>query len=441
MGKKFVKTTFAILSFMMLLPTSVFAEDAGNMEAAFVGESVLEADQSASYSDADSTLPFEEEKNNPTDEKIPETEEQTPEKTDSENQNSDLDGFISEGASAEDEKKTIHVIIENGNTDTDNGTQITDPVIDSGDYSAGGYSGGGSSASSSGEKILHKPQVLLEDNNLSGQNLKAGTVTEMSLTFRNKSRSQNVFGLKISISADTKGIEFERNSFYVQRLTPGEAITLKQKVTIAEDCTPGQATVSFSLDYEDSKATGATGTETLSFQITQSARAKLEASDIPSVLYTMDTVEIPVKAMNLGRDKIYNASVRLEADGLNPKESAFLGTVEAGTAVQGSLRVYVKGKSEEDDGSFPGRITGKLILTYEDAAGNSYEESTEFESEIKEAKIQSLKIEDDQEETNSWWYSVIAVIAVLLVSVILLLLGKLHKKNILLEETRKVDAH
>ena len=82
MGKKFVKTTFAILSFMMLLPTSVFAEDAGNMEAAFVGESVLEADQSASYSDADSTLPFEEEKNNPTDEKIPETEEQTPEKTD-----------------------------------------------------------------------------------------------------------------------------------------------------------------------------------------------------------------------------------------------------------------------------------------------------------------------------------------------------------------------
>ena len=51
--------------------------------------------------------------------------------------------------------------------------------------------------------------------------------------------------------------------------------------------------------------------------------------------------------------------------------------------------MYVKGKSEEDDGSFPGRITGKLILTYEDAAGNSYEESTEFESEIKEAKIQS----------------------------------------------------
>ena len=457
MGKRFVKTTLAILSVGLLLPACVFAEDAGNMEAAFVGESALEPDQSVPSDDANSTLPVEEEKKDPVDEKIPANGEQPSEKTDSEDQNSDLDGFISGDGSADDEKnKTIHVIIENGTTQEDNGSQITDPVIDSGDYSGGGY-GGGSSSGSTSEKILHKPQILLEDNNLSGQILKAGAVMEMSVTFRNKSRSQNVFGLKISLSTETKGIEFERNSFYVQRLTPGEAITLKQKITIAEDCDPGQATISFSLDYEDSKATAATGTETLSFQIIQPSRAKLEASDIPSILYTMDTVEIPVKAMNLGRDNLYNASVRLEADGLNPKEIAFLGTIEAGTAAQGSLRVYVKGKSESqtqnnsekineeespaDDVTLPGRITGKLILTYEDASGYSYEESTEFESEIKEAKIQSLKVEGDQEETNSWWYSIIAVLAGLLVSVILFLAGKLHKKNILLEEARKAASH
>lgn len=458
MGKRFVKTTLAILSVGMLLPACVFAEDAGNMEAAFVGESVLEPDQLVPSEDANSTLPVEAEKKDPTDEKVPANGEQPSEKTDSEDQNSDLDGFISGDASADDEKnKTIHVIIENGTPEEDNGSQITDPVIDSGDYSDGGYSGGGSSSGSSSEKILHKPQILLEDNNLSGQILKAGAAMELSVTFRNKSRSQNVFGLKISLSTETKGIEFERNSFYVQRLTPGEAITLKQKITIAEDCDPGQATISFSLDYEDSKATAATGTETLSFQIIQPSRAKLEASDIPSILYTMDTVEIPIKAMNLGRDKLYNASVRLEADGLNPKETAFLGTIEAGTAAQGSLRVYVKGKSESetqnnsekineeespaDDVTLPGRITGKLILTYEDASGNSYEESTEFESEIKEAKIQSLKVEDDQEETNSWWYSIIAVFTGLLVSVILFLTRKLHKKNILLEEARKAASH
>ena len=79
--------------------------------------------------------------------------------------------------------------------------------------------------------------------------------------FRNKSCSQNVFGLKISLSTENKGIEFEKNSFYVQALAPGEAITLEQMITITENCDPGQAVITFSLDYEDSKATATTGTE------------------------------------------------------------------------------------------------------------------------------------------------------------------------------------
>lgn len=79
----------------------------------------------------------------------------------------------------------------------------------------------------------------------------------------------------------------------------------------------------------------------------------------------MDTVEIPVKAMNLGRDKIYNASVSLKADELSSNDTAFLGTIEAGDLSQGSLRIYVKGKT--------GKCAGQLILTYEDADGKSYE--------------------------------------------------------------------
>ena len=118
-------------------------------------------------------------------------------------------------------------------------------------------------------------------------------------------------------------------------------------MTIAEDTAPGQVTVTFSLEYEDSKATAATGTETLTFNISQQLRAELEASDIPSIVYTMDTIEVPVKAMNLGRDKLYNAKVRLEATGLSPSGTVFLGNIEAGTAAEGSMKIYVKGKTNE----------------------------------------------------------------------------------------------
>lgn len=355
-----------------------------------------------------------------------------------ENTDQDLAGFISDnGSSSED--KTIHVVIEN-KENNDPATENPDPTIDTSVPDTGEAYGevysGGNGGDSSGEKIFHKPQLLLEDSNLCSQSLSAGSTKEMTVTFCNKSRSQNIFGLKISLSTETKGIEFDRNSFYVPRLTPGETTTLKQNITIAEDTPAGQAVITFTFDYEDSKATGTTGTEILTFNITQPVRAELEVSDLPSVFYTMDTVEIPVKALNLGKDKIYNAKISLNANGLSPKETVFLGNIEAGTAAEGTLRVYVKGISGNED-----QITGKLNLTYEDSIGNSYEAATDFSSEIKESQIQSLKVEDEQEQTNSWWYSIIALCAALLIFIILFLISRLHKKTVLLEEARKAASH
>lgn len=392
-----------------------------------------------------------------------------PDSTLDSNPDPDLGGFIS-GDDSSPKNNPIHVIIENGsgNTDSSNAEPAGDDAMGVGDTSYGEiYAGSTDGGSSSGEKVLHKPQLLLEDSNLSSQTLKAGSIWEMSVTFRNKSRSQNVYGLKISLSTETKGIEFDKNSFYVQRLTPGESITLTQNLSIAEDTEPGQVTILFSLEYEDSKASSANSTETLTFNVSQPVRAELEVSDIPSVFYTMDTVEIPVKALNLGRDKIYNAKVKLEADGLSPKETAFLGNVDEGTASEGTIRVYVKGStgnkssksqsvaeagslsnnvSDENDATSqntsisPDQITGKLILIYEDSTGNSYQTAVDFSSEIKESQIQSLKVEDSQEETNSWWYSIFAILAVLFIIIVLFLMSRLHKKSVLLEEARKAAS-
>ena len=128
------------------------------------------------------------------------------------NPDPDLDGFIS-GDDSSPKNNPIHVIIENvsGNTDSSNAEPAGNDAMGVGDTSYGAvYAGSTDGGSSSGEKVLHKPQLLLEDSNLSSQTLKAGSTREMSVTFRNKSRSQNVYGLKISLSTETKGIEFQR---------------------------------------------------------------------------------------------------------------------------------------------------------------------------------------------------------------------------------------
>lgn len=81
---------------------------------------------------------------------------------------SDLDGFFSgDGTNDSARDNTIHVIIENENPSNESnpGDVYTAP-------DTAGYAGGDSSESpSSGQVILHKPQLLLEDSNLSSQSL------------------------------------------------------------------------------------------------------------------------------------------------------------------------------------------------------------------------------------------------------------------------------
>lgn len=294
MRNLFVKTALVLCTTIIFLPATVFATEPQNTEITSAEEGFTDSDPSVSYEN-DNSLTLDEKEDDSTSTEPPAEDEKTPDKADTDKENPDPDIFTSGDDFGDGSKSNpFHVVIDSDNPEDGDAPQITDPVIDNGGYSGGG-GGGNSTSDSSSEKILHKPQVLLEDSNLSGGRLEAGSTTEMSLTFRNKSCSQNVFGLKISLSTENKGIEFEKNSFYVQVLAPGEAITLEQMITITENCDPGQAVITFSLDYEDSKATATTGTELLSFQIIQPVRVKLEASDIPSVLYTMDTVEMGKK--------------------------------------------------------------------------------------------------------------------------------------------------
>ena len=107
-----------------------------------------------------------------------------PDSTLDSNPDPDLGGFIS-GDDSSPQNNPIHVIIENGsgNTDSSNAEPAGDDAMGVGDTSYGEiYAGSTDGGSFSGEKVLHKPQLLLEDSNLSSQTLKAGSTREMSVT-------------------------------------------------------------------------------------------------------------------------------------------------------------------------------------------------------------------------------------------------------------------
>ena len=319
----------------------------------------------------------------------------------------------------------------------------SDVVVIGGDESAGGggdQGGGGESLET--EKIIHQPKMLLDTCNLSGKTLEAGSSEDLTASFRNRSASEEMYNLKITAASAGNGLKLGKNSWYFTKVSPGENAVLESLLTVAKDAESAENTLTFTFEYEDSKGTASTGTETLEITVTQPVRMELESMDFPTVVYASDTEELSVKALNLSRTKVYNARIRLSGTGLFPTEEVFLGNLEAGTEGEGVMKVYVGTRTMEEIGNDPGTddaekygpVSGTLTLTYEDGLGNVHEETKEYQTEIKKAQILSLHVSEEKETGNSWWYSVFAVVTVFLLLLILALVRSLRRKTQLLKE-------
>ena len=320
----------------------------------------------------------------------------------------------------------------------------SDVVVIGGDEPAGGGGGdqGGGGESLETEKIIHQPKMLLDTCNLSGKTLEAGSSEDLTASFRNRSASEEMYNLKITASSSGNGLKLGKNSWYFTKVSPGENAVLESLLTVAKDAESAENTLTFTFEYEDSKGTASTGTETLELTVTQPVRMELESMDFPTVVYASDTEELSVKTLNLSRTKVYNARIRLSGTGLFPTEEVFLGNLEAGTEGEGVMKVYVGTRTMEEIGNDPGTgdaekygpVSGTLTLTYEDGLGNVHEETKEYQTEIKKAQILSLHVSEEKETGNSWWYSVFAVVTVFLLLLILALVRSLRRKTQLLKE-------
>lgn len=150
-------------------------------------------------------------------------------------------------------------------------------VVIGGDEPAGGggdQGGGGESLET--EKIIHQPKMLLDICNLSGKTLEAGSSEHLTASFRNRSASEEMYNLKITASSSGNGLKLGKNSWYFTKVSPGENAVLESLLAVAKDAESAENTLTFTFEYEDSKGTASTGTETLELTVAQPVRMELE---------------------------------------------------------------------------------------------------------------------------------------------------------------------
>ena len=121
-------------------------------------------------------------------------------------------------------------------------------------------------------------------------------------------------------------------------------------------------------------------------------------------------MELLTQAMNLGKGKLYNVRAMLEAEGLTSSGVAFIGDVEAGTSMAGSMEITAEGLTGTN---LYGATQGKITFYYADEVGNEMTQEQTFETDIL-SPLSGENEEEPGDDTRQWWI-IMTVILVLLI--------------------------
>lgn len=271
------------------------------------------------------------------------------------------------------------------------------------------------------------PKIQMQSYQFSKETIVCGEAFTTKISLLNTSKTSAIKNMMVKV-APGENIELLGNTdnHYVEELRAGKTCVVSFSFRVNASAPEGQYNIGVTMDYADSKGTSYNVEESVKVSAEQKVRIGIDPVQVPKEIQLGDTIVIQTQAINLGKGKLYNVRAVLEADGLAPVSSAYMGDVEAGTSLSGSLEVVAEGLSGD---SLYGNTQGKVIFYYEDERENEMTEEQVFETAI----LSPLK-EDDNDEpadnTGQWWVIMASIAAFLGVAAVAVFIKRKRKIQI-----------
>lgn len=229
----------------------------------------------------------------------------------------------------------------------------------------------------SGGSSEKTPQLMVDNYSYGGTFAQAGDEFLLELGLLNTSSSRAVSNIKVTVSSEDGSIipVNSSNSFYIEKLGKKErvdqAILLTVKPAAEQKTTP----LTVEMSYEDGSGNAFTSKDIISIPVMQETRLEVDDVIAPPELYAGMQSGLSVQFYNMGKTTLNNLRVTAEGDFDTPESTSyFVGNMESG-------------KSDTYDFSFipqkGGAMEGKIIFTYEDAAGDQQTIERSFSFEVQ----------------------------------------------------------
>jgi len=261
--------------------------------------------------------------------------------------------------------------------------------------------------------------------------VKAGQKIGVSLSFLNTSQQIPIRNLKATfISADGVFTTEGSNSFFVQEVGPGKSFEKDINVFAKPDAEPKIYNLTIKLEYEDAKGNPYTSEELISIPIQQDAKLVVGDLNLSPENYVGQPIPIYIEFYNMGKATLYNLMIKVEGNFEEAKPSYFVGNFESGRSDYFDTMLTI---------NTPGEISGRVLFTFEDSAGNPTEIAKEFVLNVMEAPAPPEMGEgmypgmetpvESENNNNKMWIWGGSIIGAVVIIIVIIVLRKRHNKK------------
>ena len=272
-----------------------------------------------------------------------------------------------------------------------------------------------------------QPKIIVSEYHISPSNALAGEDFSVKVTLKNTSGSKGVRNMKIAYKGETNDLlpSGSSNTVFIDSLGAGKTSTVTLKMKVGLDAQPKPQRVLLSIEYESGSGAAYSSNEEIPIEIHQPNRISYDPPSIPTQINAGDTIPVSLNVFNMGKNTLNNVMCTVQAQGLLPEGSAFLGNMESGASKTAQIYVFVGTKDMvmttdgvsigADETKNYGPISGMIHLSYEDSYGESYNQDIPFSTIINPPARVAATAQPvaAQPKASQWWISVL-IAAVLL---------------------------
>ncbi len=284
------------------------------------------------------------------------------------------------------------------------------------------------------------PRVIVTGFETNPETVHAGESFMLTLHLKNTSKLTSLKNIVCEMTAAVEGKDDETtyaaflptagsSTVFVDQIAKDGTKDIQIELEAKADLSQKPYALDVSMTYEDEKVNSYTNTTSVSIPVKQEARIDLSQPEVmPQNISVGSEANIMFSVYNMGKTKLYNVQVKTESEYLSGG-SAFVGNLDSGAT--GSVDMYVTGQAATaDDG------TVKLLISYEDEAGEAQVIEKTINLIVSEAASDDLStsdfIEEDmeyEEEGNSISRYIIAAVGILAIVVIVVVIIRKKKKK------------